>query len=214
MGHFITIEGMEGVGKSTVVDFLCKKISELGAKTIKTREPGGSPVAQRIRAVFNDPAEGEKILPVTELFLVSAARAQHVGHVIRPALSSKQWVICDRFADSTRVYQGEFGGVNREFMERVISESTGGLEPDLTILLDCEPEIARQRVAKAKQESGNRGGADRYDAASVETYRKLRDAYLDVAKRFSNRFVTVDSTCSPDVVSMDSWYKTKGRLSL
>src|SRR5690606_6264382 len=134
------------------------------------REPGGTPAADMVRALFATPPPGEAWLPLTELYLVAAARAQHLGVRVRPVLASGRWFLCDRFNDSSRVYQGVLGGLPSELVERVLEGATGGLEPSLTFLLDCDVTTAMQRVATAAaSESAERATAVlRYDRRDAE----------------------------------------------
>jgi dTMP kinase len=195
---FISIEGGEGVGKSTFIHGLKAAFEKRGRKVLITREPGGTPLADRIRKVFTDTPENESFTVEAELMLVSASRSQHVQHVILPALKSGQTVISDRFADSTRVYQGYLGKIDADFMESVISKTVYGRHPDVTFLLDCDVEISRERVIKRAQVEGEE--LSRYDAAGVKVHQDLRDGFLHYANKFSERFITLDASQTADDV--------------
>lgn len=183
-GRFITLEGIEGVGKSTNIAFIAKLLQEQGKRVITTREPGGTPIAESIRQLLLTPMSRQ-----AEFLLLFAARAEHVTHVIQPALARGEWVICDRFTDSTYVYQGTGRGVPMELINRLESFVQGSLSPDLTILLDLDPKTALER-AKA------RGKTDRYEAEGVVFFKKLREAYLALAKQHPERFRVIDANQS------------------
>lgn len=158
---------------------------------IKTREPGGTPAADLIRGIFASPPENDSFCMMTEALLISAARAQHVEKVIRPALTAGKWVLCDRYTDSTRVYQGILGRIESTRLESLIELSTDGLEPDLTFLLDCDVKVA---AARRDQRSVNHNDAiKRYDDAKAEFHEQLRHAYLSLASRFPDRIVTINA---------------------
>ena len=195
MVRFITIEGGEGVGKSSFAKMLSSEIERWDLDVLNTREPGGTKVADQIRQIFLIPPQDEPLLPNAELCLVSAARAQHVEHVIRPALNQGCWVLCDRFSDSTRVYQGYLGNISSEHVEYLIKLSTNGVEPDLTFVLDCPVEISLARVEK-RNPSKTGETANRYDLATVNTHKALRRAFLQIAEDYSDRVVVIDASGS------------------
>ncbi len=172
-----------------------------GIPFIKTREPGGTPSADLIRGLFGAPPADDPFCMMTEAFLISAARAQHVEKVIRPALKSGTWVICDRYTDSTRVYQGIIGGVPTAEIESIIAISTGSLTPDITFLLDCDVTLAASRRTE-------RGGQDdaikRYDDKKLEFHERLRQGYLALAKQFPERFQVLDATQKPLAVAAEA----------
>lgn len=197
MARFITIEGGEGVGKSSFAATLTEKILELGFEVIKTREPGGTPTADLIRKVFLAPPKEEPLVPIAELCLVSAARAQHIKQVIQPALDAQKWVLCDRFSDSTRVYQGHLGNLDLESIESLIKLSTGGIEPDVTFLLDCPVEISLERLEKRNPTRAGEG-PNRYDLAAYNTHEALRQAFLKIAADFPNRVCVIDASGSSE----------------
>jgi dTMP kinase len=199
---FITVEGGEGVGKSTFITTLKQHIKSSGVGVTLTREPGGTPLADRIRSVFTDTPKNESFTIEAELMLVSAARAQHVSHKINPSLEAGNVVISDRFADSTRVYQGFLGGINETFLETVIDKTTFGVKPDITFLLDCDVKVSMARVIKRAEELGEE--MSRFDEAKDDTHQMLRDGFLHYASKFSERFCILDASQSPEKVMSDA----------
>lgn len=187
-GIFITFEGVEGSGKTTQAQRLA---TALGPNVLLTREPGGPPIAERIRDIF---LTSEGITPMTELLLIAAARTQHVHELIRPALAANQIVVCDRFIDASVAYQGYRGGIDLAFIHQLNRIATGGLTPDITFILDLPPEIGLSR----QQQGGTH--RDRLDRESLELHHKVREGYLSIAKANSHRVKLIDATQSPDVV--------------
>ena len=211
--RFITLEGGEGVGKSTLAGGIFRWLEMRGLHTFQTREPGGTPIADEIRRVFKSPPAGEEITPEAEALLVSAARAQHVSKVIKPALAAGTWVLCDRFADSTRVYQGLFGGVGINEIERLIKFSTGGLEPDLTFLLDCDVNITAGRIG-ARGADPKTDDVARYDQAGQQVHDKLRQAFRKLAGFYPARFYILDASLPPEKVLQDACAELERRWKL
>ncbi len=188
-GVFITIEGIEGVGKSTNIDYLAGIIEAHGHAVLRTREPGGTPIAEDIRRILKE--HGDEPLPdVAELLLLFAARSINVNNAIRPALESGTWVISDRFTDSTRAYQGGGRGFPGDSIEWLAELAHGDVQPDLTILLDAPVDVAMQRA-------DGRGEPDRFEVERAEFFDRVRQAYLQLAEREPDRFVIVD--CSRDL---------------
>lgn len=186
MGRFVTVEGGEGVGKSTNVDFVCALIRQRGFEVLATREPGGTPTAERIRELLLE--HGEEPMPdAAELLLFFAARALHVENVIRPALAAGRWVVCDRFTDATRAYQGAGRGLDAERIEQLAKWVHGDLEPDLTLLLDAPAEVGRRRAER-------RSGADRLEGEQAAFHARVREAYLALAAREPARFAVIDAS--------------------
>ncbi len=184
-GKFITVEGIEGVGKSTNIDYLSRLIERRGYEVLKTREPGGTPTAERIRALLLE--HGDEPLPdVAELLLFFAARSLHVQNTIRPALDAGIWVLCDRFTDASRAYQGAGRGLDRERIEALAEWVQDGLEPDVTVLLDAPADVGMARA-------GQRGAADRLESEEHAFYERVREAYLGLAAAEPARFVVVDA---------------------
>jgi dTMP kinase len=183
-GLFITFEGVEGSGKSTQLQGLAAHLKARGLDVIVTREPGGTPIAEDIRAVLLDPAHAA-MGTMTELLLYAAARAQHLHELIQPALAAGKVVLCDRFADSTTAYQGGGRGVSRETLATLHALATGGLQPDLTLLLDVS---AEEGLARAR----TRGRTDRLEQESVAFHTRVRDAYLKLAAQDPARMRVID----------------------
>src|SRR5271168_3765364 len=206
-GKFITLEGGEGTGKSTQAAVLALRLESLGLGVQLTREPGGSPGAEIIRHVLLSGA-AKPFGPDVEAMLFAAARDDHVQCTIRPALESGKWVICDRFVDSTRVYQGILGQVDERLIKGLERVSIGDLAPDLTIILDVPVELGLQRIAQ------RRGGAapDRFEAENVEFHHKLRDAYRVIAAEEPQRCVVIDASAAKEAVAKDVWDAVKSRL--
>lgn len=183
-GKFITIEGIEGVGKSTNIDFLVGLIEAHGHTVLQTREPGGTPIAEDIRRILKEHGD-EPMSDVAELLLLFAARSINVNNSIRPALAAGTWVVSDRFTDSTRAYQGGGRGFSRERIEWLAEFVHGDLQPDLTILLDAPVETALLRA-------GRRGDPDRFEVEQAEFFSTVRETYLQLAEQQPERFVVVD----------------------
>jgi dTMP kinase len=204
---FITFEGGEGTGKSTQAAMLALRLESLGIGVQLTREPGGSPGAEIIRHVLLSGA-AKPFGPEVEAMLFAAARDDHVQCTILPALTAGKWVICDRFADSTRVYQGALGHVDQRLIKGLERVSIGDLAPDLTVILDMPVETALERVKL------RRGGAtpDRFEAENVEFHGKLRDAYLAIAAEEPGRCVVIDASAAKEAVAREVWDAVKSRL--
>ncbi|MGE0024441.1 MAG: dTMP kinase [Hyphomicrobium sp.] len=200
-GKFITFEGGEGSGKSTQVALLAGRLRGAGLSTVVTREPGGTPLGESIRALVLE-AEPE---PVTELLLFAAARAEHVAKVIRPALAHGTWVVCDRFIDSTRVYQGMLAGVPQNLIEAIEAESVAPHYPDLTFVLDIPAGDALARTQ-------SRGALSRFDAANADYHDRLRQGFLDIARAEPSRCVLLDGTRDPELIADDIWTVVASRL--
>lgn len=197
-GYFITFEGGEGSGKSTqiqcLVDHLSK--SELSVEPVVSREPGGTESAEAIRRLLVT-GTAERWRAATEAMLMSASRHEHVVHVLRPALADGKLVICDRYNDSTRVYQGIVGGVPRDDIDALNRLACGDLVPDLTILLDMDVEEGLRRA------SDRAGDESRFESKGIEFHQKVRSAFLDLAGRYNDRFVVVDAARSVEAVAAD-----------
>jgi len=191
-GNFITVEGIEGTGKSTNIDFLTSLIEENGFEVMRTREPGGTPMAEKIRQLLLD-HDQESVPPIAELLLFFASRSLHLRNAIVPALDDGKWVVCDRFTDASRAYQGDGRGLDRDCIERLAGWVQDGLEPDLTILLDAPAEVGMQRAT-------DRGEGDRMDRQELSFYRRVRNGYLALAERHPTRFAVVDASRSLESV--------------
>lgn len=187
---FITFEGPDGSGKSTHLRRAGEWLERLGLPVTCTKEPGGTPVGEAIRGIFLDPRWG-RLDGRVEALLVFASRRQHLVELIEPALAEGRHVICDRFTDSSLVYQGVGRDLGREWVERLDDLATGGRRPDHTLLFDLTPKAAFARGRSKKRRS--RGDVDRLDAEGLDFYRVIRDAYLDLARRDADRFRRIDS---------------------
>ena len=188
-GIFITFEGGEGAGKSTQIARLAATLRERGHEVVLTREPGGSPGAEAVRHVVLSGA-AEPFGPAMEAVLFAAARADHIDQVIRPAVGRGAVVLCDRFVDSSRAYQGVTGGLEPAFMQALEQATVGTMMPDLTVILDVDPEEGMRRAA------ARRGGesADRYEKEALDIHRRRREAFLDIARAEPGRCVVIDAT--------------------
>jgi len=206
-GKFITFEGGEGTGKSTQAAMLSLRLESYGLAVRLTREPGGSPGAEIIRHVLLTGA-AKPLGADVEAMLFAAARDDHVQCTILPALRSGKWVVCDRFADSTRVYQGILGQVDQKLINVLERVSVGELSPDLTVLLDLPVQAGLER---AKLRRGN-AQADRFEGEGAEFHERLRDAYLAVAAREPDRCVVIDASASKEVVANAIWQAVESRL--
>jgi dTMP kinase len=192
-GRFITLEGGEGAGKSTQAKKLAAALARLGIEALVTREPGGSPGAEDIRALLVEGAPG-RWDALTETLLVYAARADHVARTIGPALLADKWVVCDRFSDSTFAYQGVGRGIERETIRRIDSAVLDDFKPDLTLMLDLD---AQTGLGRAKA----RGGADRFERFGLDFHERLRQAFLDIARRHNERCVVIDASGDEEAVA-------------
>ena len=182
-GKFITFEGIDGAGKSSHLEFLCDQVRGRGAEPVLTREPGGTPPGEEIRKIVLHDAMNAR----AEALLMFAARAEHVGAVIEPALASGKWVVCDRFSDATFAYQCGGRGLPREFvvgLERLVHP---GLQPDATFLFDLDPAIAYERQ-RAQSRS-----PDKFERERADFFRRVREAYLERAREHSRRFHVIDA---------------------
>jgi dTMP kinase len=181
----VTFEGIEAAGKTTLIAALAQDLRTDGASVLVTREPGGTPLGDSLRALFNDPAFA--VDPVAEVMLLNASRAQLVADVIAPALKARTTVLCDRFFDATVAYQGFGRGLNIESLLEICLIATHRIAPDLTFLLDLTPEVSATRVHA-------RGDADRLEREDIEFHTRVRNGYLELAARFANRYVVLDAT--------------------
>jgi len=196
-GKFITVEGIEGTGKSTQFGFLTEQIEERGHTVFRTREPGGTPMAERVRRILLD-IDQEPMPEIAELLLFFASRSLHLQNAILPALARGEWVLCDRFTDTSRAYQGSGRGLDMAQIETLAGWVQGEIEPDLTILLDAPVEIGLERAKL-------RGEVDRMDSQALEFYRRARQSYLELAEGFPERFEVVDA--SVEIVAVQASIK-------
>jgi len=184
-GRFITVEGIEGVGKSTNIARIRALIEAAGIEVVMTREPGGTPLGEAIRDLLLDPRYAG-MSPDCELQLMFAARAEHLAQVILPALGKGQWVLCDRFTDATYAYQGGGRGIDAGKIARLEQWVQGDFRPDLTVLLDVPVEVGLARA-------GKRGALDRFEQETRGFFERVRQAYLDLAARHDGRYRVIDA---------------------
>lgn len=202
-GKLITFEGPEGAGKSTQAAMLIAKLEARGIEVIYTREPGGTKLGEAIRGILQYNAAGEDPCAESEVLLFEASRAQLVRTVIQPALDRGAWVLCDRFADSTTAYQGFGRGFSVELMETINRFAIGTAVPDMTILLDVNVSLGMQRCAK--RQIGKKIQYDRIESEALEFHEKVRQGYLELARRFPDRFRKVDAMRLAEPVAEDIW---------
>lgn len=194
-GLFVTFEGGEGAGKSTQILRLAARLRAAGHHVLVTREPGGSPGAEAVRHVLLSGA-AEPFGPKMEAFLFAAARSDHVEQVIRPAIERGDIVLCDRFLDSTRVYQGSTGKLDPQFVDALERVAVNGMVPDLTLVFDLDPEVGLER---AKARRGN-ARADRFEREEIELHRQRRNAFLEIARTEPDRCRVIDASADIDAV--------------
>ena len=206
-GRFITFEGGEGSGKSTQIKTLAERLVAAKLRAIVTREPGGSPGAEIIRHLVLS-GMGKLLGPEAETLLFAAARDDHVRTVIEPALQQGIWVLCDRFSDSTRVYQGSLGQVAPAVLNAMQRVTIGDLKPDLTVILDVPVEVGLQRAAARR----GTGAADRFEAEDIRFHQELRDAYRRIAAAEPERCVLIDATAEPGMVAANIWSALRDRF--
>jgi dTMP kinase len=205
-GLFITFEGGEGTGKSTQVARLARRLADLGSEVVVTREPGGSPGAEAIRGLLVA-GDVDRWSPLTEALLVNAARRDHVERVIQPALEAGAVVVSDRFADSTRAYQGVAGGVPVDVISALEVAVLGSLRPDLTLILDLPIAAGLARAA------ARAAGEGRFEAKGEAFHRRLSAAFMQIAADEPGRCVVIDATGRPDEVESRIWPHVAPRLS-
>ena len=191
-GKFITIEGVEGVGKSTNIAVLEELLRDRSIDFVRTREPGGTGFAEKLRCLLLDSADGNPAA-LSELLLIFAARADHLEKLVAPALERGEWVICDRFTDATFAYQGGGRGLPQEAISALQSIVQGKLRPDLTIILDLHPEIGLERVRR-------RGKLDRIEQETIDFHVRVRNSYLEIARREPDRCILIDASADADAV--------------
>jgi dTMP kinase len=207
-GRFITLEGGEGVGKSTQAKLLAERLAEAGVKSVVTREPGGSPRAEALRRVILSGAAAP-FGPSGEALLFAAARIDHIDNKISPALAAGEWVICDRFADSTRAYQGAAGKVDAELIDSLERVAVGATRPDLTLMLDMPVEKGLQRAAERRDAAAK---PDRFEGESRAFHEMLRKAFLDIAAAAPERCAVIDADRSSNEVAEDIWARVRERF--
>ena len=199
-GYFITFEGSEGCGKTTQIEALAKALEAQGKTVLITREPGGTLIGEKIRNLLQDPSHKNEISDMAELLLFSASRAELIASRIQPALKRGEIVICDRFYDSTYVYQGLGRAIGMDIVEQLNQITVGTLKPDLTILLDLDAKVGIER-AKSRQS----GELDRIENESLAFFEAVRNGYLELAKKEPERFKTIDGLLSVDAIKAIIW---------
>lgn len=205
-GKFITFEGGEGAGKSTQARRLCDRLRAAGHEVVQTREPGGSAGAEAIRNIVVA-GDAERWSPMTESLLMYASRSDHLEQTIRPALTAGRWVVCDRFADSSRAYQGAGGGVAPDFIEALDRGVVGGDQPDLTLIFDLPVEEGLQRAF------GRGLFETRFESKGLAFHQRLRDGFLAIARTHPGRCVVLDATGTEDEVAARVWDAVTARLA-
>jgi dTMP kinase len=193
-GLFITLEGIEGAGKSTVARWVCEWLGRHSIRVTLTREPGGTALAERVRQIVLERGE-EQLSAVTETLLMFAARGIHLENLIRPALERGECIVCDRFTDATRAYQGGGRGVDPAWIESLASQVQGGLQPDCTLLLDLPAPLGLERARRRRA-----GAADRFEAEAQAFFERVRAAYLELARREPKRIHVIDASVPLEAV--------------
>jgi dTMP kinase len=206
-GRFITFEGGEGTGKSTHSKMLATRLNSFGIDVALTREPGGSPGAEILRYVLLSGA-ARPFGPDAEALLFAAARDDHLTTLIRPALEQGKWVVCDRFADSTRVYQGVAGNVDPQVIRALERIVVGGTKPDLTFILDVPAKVGMRRATQRRGKSG----ADRFEGEALVFHERLRDGFLTLAANEPDRCVLIDATATKEAVAEQIWHVVQKKL--
>jgi dTMP kinase len=207
-GRFITLEGGDGVGKSVQAERLGERLAGLGLEVVRTREPGGSPGAEALREAILTGFAAD-FGPAAQAFMFAAARVDHLDKRIRPALKRGAWVVSDRFADSTRAYQGVAGNLPPEFIVGLERLTVGGTNPDLTLILDLAPEVGLERARTRRQ---GRGSADRFESEGLAFHQTLRRAFLDIAAAEPWRCAVIDASGSESEVAAAIWSAVEARL--
>ena len=205
-GIFITFEGTEGCGKSTQIGALAARLRKEGKTVLQTREPGGTSLGEAIRELLQHNSAGESMTPEAELFLFAASRAQLVHERILPAVDRGEVVLCDRFMDSTTVYQGVARNMDPEIVASLNRFAVGRAKPDLTILIDLPPEVGMARVRA-------RGKLDRIEQEAIEFFEAVRVGYLQLAKSEPQRFLVFDGSASIDALQENVWKAVRGRIT-
>jgi len=203
----VTFEGGEGCGKSTQLGLAARRLRERGLAVVETREPGGTAVGARLREVLMDPDQ-TALDPVTEWLLMEADRRQHVREVVKPGIESGAFVLCDRYSDSTEAYQGGGRGIDLETIRSLDSVARDGVVPDLTLLYDVDPE---EGLARARARDGERGA--RFEAADLEFHRRVRRAYLEIARREPERVAVIPARDGAEEVFARTWERIERLLA-
>ena len=207
---FVTLEGVEGAGKSTLQQLLAERMEAAGMRILRTREPGGCSLGTQIRPLLLNAAQTMDAR--AELFLFLADRAQHVADTIRPALAGGQWVLCDRYADSTIAYQGYGRGMDLNELQLMNEIATGGLWPDVTLLLDLPPEQGLARAMQRNARTGLTRAEGRFEAETLAFHTRIRNGFRERARLFPQRFHILDATLSPESLLDMAWNILKPAL--
>lgn len=202
--RFITFEGGEGVGKSTQVKRLLTRLNRMDIAAVRTREPGGTPKAEAVRA-FILQGRSEPWGAGAEAVLFASARLDHVNQLIAPSLDAGRWVISDRFHDSTRAYQGLTGGVDDKLIRGLETLALNGRNPDITVVLDMDPEVAFRRVRERELEGALQATGDRFEKEDLDWHRRLRQAFLDIAQANAERCVIIPANQGEDALEQEIW---------
>jgi dTMP kinase len=211
-GKFITFEGGEGSGKSTQAQLLADRLRARSSDVVLTREPGGSPFAEQVRGLILDPGTAPHSA-LCEALLFYAARSDHLDHTIRPALAAGRWVICDRFSDSTRVYQGVAGGLRPQVLDRLEGMIVAPTAPDLTFILDLAADVGLARAANRRLASGRAPmQPDAYEKRDLAYHERLRAGYVAIARAEPQRCVLVDGARTPDAIAAEFWAHVERRF--
>jgi dTMP kinase len=206
-GLFITFEGGEGCGKSTQIGALKARLEAMDKTVVQTREPGGTALGEYVRSLLQHDDAGHGMSPETELLLFAASRAQHVRELIAPAIAQGQIVLCDRFLDSTTVYQGVARAIDSKKVNTINQLAIGDTKPDLTILIDLPPEIGLARVHARSD-----GQLDRMEKEAIEFFQAVRQGYLDLAKSEPKRFIVLDGSQTFEELETQIWQKVGATL--
>ena len=207
-GLFITFEGGEGCGKSTQIAALKARLEAIGKTVVQTREPGGTALGESVRSLLQHDDAGQGMSPKAELLLFAASRAQHVRELIAPAIAQGQIVLCDRFLDSTTVYQGVARAIDSKKVDTINQFAIGDTKPDLTILIDLPPEIGLARVHARSD-----GQLDRMEKEAIEFFQAVRQGYLDLAKSEPKRFLVLDGSQSIEDLETQIWQRVGAALT-
>ena len=211
---FVTFEGVEGCGKSTQLSMLAERLRRAGRPVTTTREPGGTPIAEKIRGILLDSAHAG-LDPIAEWLLIEAARREHVRVVIRPALASGDFLLCDRFSDSTEAYQAAGRGLDPRWIAEVDARVRDGVTPDLTLVYDCDP---REGLARAKARDARLGAgasaSGRFEAEEISLHERVREAFLSIARREPERVAVVRVEGDATAVFEKTWAKVAARFGL
>lgn len=201
VGYFITFEGVEGCGKTTQIKLLAECLVDRGLRPVLTREPGGCPIADKIRTILLD-AENRVLSPLAELMLYAAARAQHITEVIAPALAEGAVVLCDRFSDATVAYQSFGRGIERGIIDSLNGYACQGISPNLTVLVDCDPQLGLER-ARRRIEAASGPREERFELEALAFHQRVRDGYRHLAAEEPERFVIIDGAASIEQMFTD-----------